>query len=77
MDEPGVWKDQNVTIILNGQTACIYVGTNKVGFIKELNLKLNDIQMTPNLELKFPAPDSIAIEENMRLVKTIPWIKVI
>lgn len=76
-DEPSVWKEQNVTIVFNQQRATVYIGSNKVGYVKALALKIDVSDQAPKLELTFPAINAIAVEENIRLVRTIPWITTI
>ena len=77
-----VFGEGDMTIVINMITSAarIYVGTKQIGCVQKLNLHLDVKQTTPQLELEFPrtgdTTTDLRIEEHMREVKKLPWVKV-
>ncbi len=77
-----VFGEGDVTIVVNmiSNAARVYVGTKQIGLIQKLNLHLDMKQTTPQLEMEFPrtgdAQADLRIEESMREVKRLPWVRV-
>ena len=70
MTEPKVFGDGVLTICLNADRQDLYVGTNKIGYCEKIEIKDGEVAV------KFPDMKSLEIEENVRLVKTLNFIKV-
>jgi hypothetical protein len=81
-NEARVFGDGDVTIVVNMTTAAarVYIGQQQIGLIQKLKLELNMNDPLPQLEFTFPQSHdknaSLRIEEQVRAVKQVPWVKV-
>jgi len=69
----------DVTVVANQDGLRLYVGHTEVGYVRSLHLAASD-GGRPSMEVVFPVSHdqetARAIEEAVRLVKTMPWIRV-
>jgi hypothetical protein len=63
-----------------GTRGCtVYVGTEQIGFVEDIEFKMGT-DGTPQVSIKLPKSHDkdvrLKLEEQTRLLKTIPWIKI-
>lgn len=77
--EPQIWGNGNVTIALGVKGYRIWVETLLIEHITKVEFRANEDKI--ELELKFESSQDskiqIAIEESIRIAKTMPWIKIV
>ena len=77
--KPKVFGADGITVCMNGDTTVLWVGTTEVGFIKQMNLNVSGL--TQKLEIIFATSQDVEIsrkiEESVRVVQSIPWIRVL
>ena len=72
---------EQLTIVTTGNPATckVLVGTTQIGLIHKVNLTIN-ADGADEVELVFPVTGNetidMAVEANIRLVETLPWVKV-
>jgi hypothetical protein len=80
MNDPKVFGNGTLTIAIGPDTAAIYVGQTQIGFIEKLDVKLDMNKAIPDVQIKLGRvanKESLrAVEENERLIKTLPWVVV-
>lgn len=79
MDEsPAIFGDGVATITVGMRGMRIYIGTHQLEYMKLV--RMTGTGDAIELEIEFPAShDPVLareIEENMRIARTIPWIKI-
>jgi len=80
--EAKVFGDGDVTIAINqvSGSAKIYIGAQQIQYISEIKLVV-DFKNPTQLELRFPTSNEpnvqLAIEENIRAAKALPWVRVV
>ena len=78
MSLPKVFNVGEVTLCMNEEVLCLYVGHTQILYISSIELVAGENR--PKLHVTFQKSNdpefSLLIEESMRLVKSIPWIKV-
>jgi hypothetical protein len=79
--EPQVWGNGDVTIALGMKGFRIWIATLPIKYIEKLELHINPKTNKTELELQFESSQDskiqISIEENIRIAKTISWVKII
>ena len=75
---PRVFEEGSLTLVINQDGVRLYSGTHEINYIKEINT--NHDPDSNDVEIKFKYDNnsdvSLKIEENKRLVRTLPFIKV-
>ena len=78
---PEVFGDGDVTIVMNGRQARMFVGSVQVEVLDGIKLEVGQDGNGVSLAVSFPKSheEDVArrIEENARTVRAAPWIRVL
>lgn len=79
MSQPKVFGIGDVTVSMNQDGTRLYIGHLEIKYLNKLNVKFEDSKLS--IEVSFYQTfDSVItkdMEEMIRTVKTVPWIRVI
>lgn len=83
-DLPRVWGDGVATVAVGQDGMSLWIGQVRVEFVKSMDLRIKaseDGSSSVSLEVSFhhswEQALSRQIDENVRLVMTIPWVRVV
>lgn len=75
---PEVFGDGDITLVVNSEKACLYVGTVQVEFLDGVVVEIES-KSKPVVSVRFPRDENsqMRVEENARLLRALPWVKVL
>lgn len=74
MNQPKVFGIGDITMSMNQDGICLYVGHLEIKCINKLNIKFENGQL--GIDMSFNSTMTKDVEEMIRTVKTVPWIRV-
>lgn len=79
--EPRVFEDGAVTVVAGPGGCRVYVGAVELGHLGQLLVELGPAEGPPQVKLVLRRgtgeEDRLRIDEELRIVKSVPWIEVV
>lgn len=76
-DGPRVFEEGTVTQVLGPDSFNLYVGALYVKHVESAETLVDPCTGKMKVRIKFKRDRTQEVEENMRLVKTLPWVEII
>lgn len=74
IDKPRVFGEGTITVTVNKDGFRIYIGTLELDHVTQAQIDLSMLN-EPDIFIKISSENMLETDENMRIVKTLPWVK--
>ncbi len=80
MNRPRVFEEGTITLVAGPQGCSVYIGASELQMFSEVELKLEDGNSVPKLELQFQRSHdkkvALRLDEECRLAQSLSWANV-
>ena len=75
-EPPRVFENGAITLTINPDGFRLYVGSLEIDRVNDVKIDLNRLNR-PDISIKIGDGTSLEIDETMRILKMLPWLKIV